>query len=177
MISFVKFFESYGNTITIPYIVGDQYTSGVHAFHEDEQEIPAEDPIKYIRPKFLYGDVLENHKSEIIQVVYKRYEWGSYHERQLYCQAHLQFSSTPGIEELEQEKNGFDFVMDLDHGYGSDRTITKTAPFTTFEDVLDNWWEMVRSSEIKTPTGSSGDYWNKKILNTQMGYKQDYDGD
>ena len=192
MMNFSKYFnlwESVGDTIDIPYIIGDQYTSGQHAFREGDKEIPAKDPASIIKPKIIYDSntleqILRQYNSEILNVVYKRHEWGSYHERQLYCQAHLQLFDPDDlddrkalIDELEKIKIEDDYYTDLNDPFWARKTITKTLPFTSFEDILETWWEFVKSSDIKMPTGSSEDYWNRKSLAAKMAYKKDYSGD
>jgi hypothetical protein len=193
MISFIKYYklwESSQDTIDIPYIIGDQYTSGVHAFREDEKEIPAKDPASIIKPTIIYDgnsleQLLSQYGSEVLNVVYLRHEWGSYHERQLYCQAHLQLFDPNDfddrealIDELENIKIEDDYYHPLEDSFYSSRNVVKKiTQFSSFDEVLENWWEMVRTSDIKTPVGSSEDYWKRKILATKMQHRKEYDGD
>jgi len=186
---YFKLWESSSNTIDIPYIIGDQYTAGRHSFG-DEAETPAKDPAKFITPTIVYNadclkQLLDKYGVDIINVVYKRYEWGSYHERQLYCQAHLQISEPADIDdyhgmidELENCKIEDDYYFPLDnHRARSTGYDIQTTQFTNFDDILKNWQDMVKDSEIKIQTGSSEDFWKRKILAAQVSMKKDYDGD
>jgi len=196
MISFQKFYklyESSESTFQIPYIVGEQYTSGAHSFG-DKPEIPAKDPRKVIEPRIVYDSeklahILKLYDCVVSQVTYERYEWGSYHERQLYCNAILTIEPNDSydisysmISEIEDSKIDDDYYFPLTGSYVRNEKELKreTLPFTSFDDILEKWKEMVNSSKITTPQGSSEEYWNKKISNAMMLHKHDkrqYDGD
>jgi hypothetical protein len=191
---FYKIYESKELSFQIPYIIGEQYTSGAHSFG-DKPEIPAKDPRKVIEPKIVYdsnklSEILKIYDFVISQVSYERYEWGSYHERQLYCNAILTIESTDShgvcyymMSEIEDSKIEDDYYYNFTNSsYDSVKkgVEVETLPFTSFEDILENWKEMVSSSEITTPQGSSEDFWNKKISNVMMMHKhnnREYDGD
>jgi hypothetical protein len=198
MINFQKFFKIYESTVSsfeIPYIIGDMYTSGSHAFG-DSPEFPAEDPSKIIEPKIIYDSdelskILKIYDCVISQVRYERYEWGSYHERQLYCNAFLIINSNDNygisddmISEIEDSRKEDDYYFPLTGSNSYVRSkkdlVVEKLPFKSFNDILKNWKEMVNSSKIKTPQGSSEEFWNKKISNAVMMNKHNkgmYDGD
>lgn len=184
-IDFYSLRENTSPTITIPYINGNQYTCGVYAFHAGQKEVPAKDPVSIIKPEFVYPEnelkeILNTFGCRILNVNYERYEWGSYHERQLYCQAYLEITEPDDIDESilmntllsKIEIDTYIFPLTNDSKLKKD-----TIPFTTFEDVLEKWWEMVSESKITQPTGSSEEFWNKKILTAQMLHNKTYEGD
>jgi hypothetical protein len=185
---FYKIYESKELSFQIPYIIGEEYTSGAHSFG-GSPEIPASDPRKSIEPRIVYdstklSEILKIYDCDISQVSYERYEWGSYHERKLYCNAILTIEPNDSygisygmISEIENSKIEDDYYYNITNKKGVE---VETLPFTSFEDILENWKEMVSSSEITTPQGSSEDFWNKKISNVMMMHKhnnREYDGD
>jgi hypothetical protein len=191
---FYKIYESKELSFQIPYIIGEKYTTGRHSFG-DSPEIPASDPRKSIEPKIIYdaqklSEILKQYDCKILRVIYERYEWGSYHERQLYCNAHLVMSEANDIDDNENMMSDIENVKIEDDYYypltgpgsyvRSRGLTTETLPFTSFKDILKNWKEMVDSSEITTPQGSSEDFWDKKISNVMMMHKhnnREYGGD
>jgi hypothetical protein len=185
---FYKIYESKELSFQIPYIIGEEYTSGAHSFG-GSPEILASDPRKSIEPRIVYdstklSEILKIYDCEILRVVYERYEWGSYHERQLYCNAHLVVSEADDIDDNENMVSDIENVKiedDYYYNFTNKKGVeVETLPFTSFEDILENWKEMVSSSEITTPQGSSEDFWNKKISNVMMMHKHNnrmYDGD
>ena len=179
--------------INVPYIRGDQYTHGRHSFG-DEPEEPATDPAKIIKPEFTYKqkdiiEILEQNNASIHSVLFERYEWGSYHERSLTCYAHLLIKEPDVYDDLEKlhqdledhRNDDVDFFHSFsEYEKNKNNYISKTMEFTNLDNVLIQWKELVKTSNIEIPKTSSDEYWDKKIRNTMIKYKHDrgmYSGD
>lgn len=161
-------------------------TYGVHSFGDGEVEKPADDPSKYITPDFLYDEmelqtILDKYNSSIEEFKFKLDDYGTYHFRNLLSQVFLTVKcphknkkdleydlETIQKDELQMELTGSKYGSEYVEAYGQ---------FISFEDTLKKWKEFVKSKNPVIPTGSSENYWNKKILGASMGYKKYYDGD
>ena len=184
--------KKYFQYFEIPYIDSHQFTYGKHSFGMDDKEIPAENPGDYITAEFIVDfskleEILLEYECKVVNVIYLRETYGTYHYCSLHGQAILEIQLAPNTDEsqlkydiLQLNENELSDFKELT-GSNYDTLTEIKRPFEGWYDVEDTWKDFMKGVKLQPITGSSKDYWDKKILvahaQQKAWDKRHYDGD
>ena len=170
------------NTLTV--ITGGYTSYGSHSWGDNE-EVPAEEPSKYIEVEKIYDwgkltQLMKKYGTKPVKAIYMKSRWGSYHTSALNIQVDLEITDIP-----ENAVKFYEELLDIEiepeeYGVNQSSSLSRVdkmeVPFKSFKQIEDGIREFMQPEKPKSKPESSKKYWDKEIRKAVDSVRT-YDGD